>query len=93
MAALLLLDHLYWTVTEGRKIGAVKFSFRKTEVRQIIDPITGRVSNNYIKPQKTIKPRTRGGSGALPLFEILQNMPALSDSPNNKSLTEVAAKD
>jgi plasmid replication initiation protein len=71
-------------IKEGRKIGAVKFSFRRTEVQQIIDPITGKVSNSYIKPQKAIRPRKRGDGGVLPLFELLENMPILSNPLSNK---------
>jgi plasmid replication initiation protein len=71
-------------IKEGRKVGTIKFSFRKTEVQQFIDPKTGKVSNIYTKPQRTVKPRKRGDGGVLPLFELLKDITALSNSPDNK---------
>lgn len=72
-------------IKEGRKIGSVKFSFMKTEVQQFIDPKTGKVNNIYTKPQitsKSQKKSTKGG--ALPLFEILHNLPVLSETFDKK---------
>ena len=71
-------------IKEGRKIAAVKFSFKKTEVQQFIDPKTGKVNNIYTKPQITIKSRKKSTQGAMPLFEILQNLPVLSGSVSKK---------
>jgi plasmid replication initiation protein len=71
-------------IKEGRKIAAVKFSFKKTEVQQFIDPKTGKVNNIYTKPQITMKSRKKSMQGALPLFEILQNLPVLSGSVGKK---------
>jgi len=71
-------------IKEGRKISAVKFSFRKTEVQQVIDPKTGKVSNIYTKPQVATKSKKKSVKGALPLFELLQNLPMLSETLDKK---------
>jgi len=58
---------------EGRKVIAVKFTFKPVEVKQVINQKTGISTNIYIKPKSQIKIRKKVNSSLFKPSDILED--------------------
>ena len=58
---------------EGRKVIAVKFTFKPVEVKQVINQKTGISTNIYIKPRSQIKIRKKVNSSLFKPSDILED--------------------
>lgn len=80
------IDLRFEEIKEGRKIVAVRFSFKKTVVHKVINQSTGIETNIYIKPKSLIKNKKR-------YSDVLDNNLSCNDlNDNSKSMKDILSK-
>jgi plasmid replication initiation protein len=79
------IDLSFEEIKEGRKVVAVKFSFKPVIVKKVINQKTGIESNIYIKPKPRSAPKKRREPGLVKLSEILEGQFSFDDLKEDRN--------